>query len=346
MPANDPQWLARQLLPWFDRHGRFDLPWQRPRSRYRVWVSEIMLQQTQVQTVIGYFQRFVEALPSLPDLAAASQDEVLALWSGLGYYSRARNLHAAAQVCMQQHNAQLPGDQAALMALPGIGRSTAAAILAQADGLPLAILDGNVKRVLARFHAVQGWPGRSAVSQQLWQLAEAHTPLQRCADYTQAIMDLGATICRRQKPDCPNCPLAARCMARQQQRQLELPERKPRKQRPLRQRIVLLSRIDDHWLLQRRPPSGLWGGLFSPLIGEDRDNLLDTLAAYQPQQPERRSELDFEHAFSHFQLQAEVWQVRLNAANAVADDQLRLMSTQQALASGLPAPIRRLFNAL
>lgn len=346
MTDTDPQWLARQLLPWFDQHGRFDLPWQQPRSRYRVWVSEIMLQQTQVQTVIGYFLRFLEALPSLPDLAAASQDEVLALWSGLGYYSRARNLHAAARICMQQHNCQLPGDQAALMALPGIGRSTAAAILAQADDQPLAILDGNVKRVLARFHAIEGWPGRSAVSQRLWQLAEAYTPAQRCADYTQAIMDLGATVCRRQKPDCPQCPLATRCLARQQQRQQELPERKPKKQRPVRQRIVLLARTDDRWLLQRRPPSGLWGGLFSPLIGDDRDSLLDELAAYGPGRPERCTELDFEHAFSHFQLQAEVWQVRLNAATGVADDQLHIMTTQQALASGLPAPIRRLFNAL
>ena len=186
-----------RLLSWFDQHGRHDLPWQHPRTPYRVWLSEIMLQQTQVSVVIPYFQRFVTALPDLQALAAASQDDVLALWSGLGYYARARNLHAAAKTCIELHAGELPRDAAALIALPGIGRSTAGAILAQAWGERAAILDGNVKRVLCRLHGIAGWPGTPAVEKTLWVIAESLLPDARLADYTQAQMDFGATLCRR-----------------------------------------------------------------------------------------------------------------------------------------------------
>lgn len=206
--------FATRLLAWFDTHGRHDLPWQHPRTPYTVWLSEVMLQQTQVRTVIPFFQRFVSVLPTLADLAAAPLDRVLGLWSGLGYYTRARNLHRTAQICVEIHAGTLPRDFEALSALPGLGRSTAAAILAQAYDDRHAILDGNVRRVLARFHGVLGWPGDRAVQDELWALAEMHTPETRIADYTQAIMDLGATICTRSKPRCGDCrfpPTASLC---------------------------------------------------------------------------------------------------------------------------------------
>ncbi len=205
-----PDTFAARLLRWFDRHGRRDLPWQDPRTPYRAWLSEVMLQQTRVATVIPYFLRFVEKFPSLLALASAPEDDVLAAWSGLGYYSRARNLQRAAQACVERHGGELPQDIDELAALPGIGRSTAGAILAQAHGLRFAILDGNVKRVLTRFHRLRGWPGSAAVEKQLWKFAQLHLPQSRLADYSQAIMDLGATVCRRTRPQCASCPLACR----------------------------------------------------------------------------------------------------------------------------------------
>ena len=202
--------FAERLLVWFDEHGRQNLPWQHPRSPYRVWLSEIMLQQTQVATVIPYFERFVDRFPDVAELAAAPADEVLKLWAGLGYYARARNLHRAAQCVRDEHGGLFPEDVEVLRTLPGIGRSTAGAILALSRGQRHAILDGNVKRVLARYHAVDGWPGESRVERVLWERAEAHTPVDRVDDYTQAIMDLGATLCRRSRPACALCPQADR----------------------------------------------------------------------------------------------------------------------------------------
>lgn len=221
-----------RLLHWFDDHGRHDLPWQHPRSPYRVWLSEIMLQQTQVTTVIPYFQRFLQHFPTLSDLAAASNDAVMAQWAGLGYYARARNLHAAAKRCVELHDGDLPRDFDALHALPGIGRSTAGAILSQAWNDPFAILDGNVKRVLSRYHGIDGFPGLPVVEKQLWVIAEAHVarvPAGRMADYTQAQMDLGATVCSRAKPTCVICPLQDDCVARREGRTAELPTPKPSK---------------------------------------------------------------------------------------------------------------------
>ena len=250
-----PDSVARRLLRWFDRHGRKDLPWQHPRTPYRVWLSEVMLQQTQVASVIPYFLRFVEKFPSLPALAAAAQDDVLALWSGLGYYSRARNLHRAARVCVvDHHGGDLPVNFDALIALPGIGRSTAGAILAQAHCQRLAILDGNVKRVLTRMHGLRGWPGSAAVETQLWKFAELHMPRERIADYTQAIMDMGATLCTRSRPQCSACPLAADCVAHRDGLTAQLPERKARRALPTRSTVMLLLRDrTGRLLLQRRP---------------------------------------------------------------------------------------------
>src|SRR5690554_1228697 len=232
--------FASRLLAWFGTGGRHDLPWQRPRTPYRVWLSEIMLQQTQVRVVVPYFERFVAALPTVAALAAAPLDDVLGLWSGLGYYARARNLHAAARTCAELHDGQLPRDFDALLALPGIGRSTAGAILAQAWGERFAILDGNVKRVLARYHGVEGWPGQPAVERQLWNLALAHLPEARLADYTQAQMDLGATVCTRHSPDCGRCPLRGGCVALATGRTAELPTPKPARASPTREALVLL----------------------------------------------------------------------------------------------------------
>ena len=265
--------FAQRVLDWFLQHGRHDLPWQQSPTPYRVWVSEIMLQQTQVSTVIPYFQRFMSRFPDVAALAGAEQDEVLHLWSGLGYYARARNMLRAARIVSGELNGRFPETLDGLIALPGIGRSTAGAILALATGQRHPILDGNVKRVLTRYFAVSGWAGQRDIEQRLWALADALTPETRVADYTQAMMDLGATLCRRSKPECKACPLTADCRARIEGLQSVLPTPKPRKARPLRHTIMLLI-IDHngHVLLRRRPADGLWGGLWSlPEIALDED---------------------------------------------------------------------------
>jgi A/G-specific adenine glycosylase len=255
--------ISSRLLEWFARYGRKDLPWQQQRTPYRVWISEIMLQQTQVATVIPYYERFMKRFPDVVALASASQDQVLHYWSGLGYYARARHLHAAAQQVMEQFSGRFPETLESVTALPGIGRSTAGAILALSAGRHEAILDGNVKRVLARFHAVEGWPGRAQVQKRLWELAERHTPVQQVAEYTQAIMDLGATVCTRSRPACERCPLQHACVACQQGRQGELPMPRPGKSLPVRSTTMLmLVNSDRDILLEQRPPAGIWGGLW------------------------------------------------------------------------------------
>lgn len=338
--------FARRLLDWYDRHGRHDLPWQHPRTPYRVWISEVMLQQTQVATVIGYFERFVSALPTLRALAAANEDRVLALWSGLGYYRRARHLHAAAQLCMSDHGGKLPRDFDALAALPGIGRSTASAILALAHGQPRAILDGNVKRVLARFHGVRGWPGEHAVETTLWQHAEAHTPASRVADYTQAIMDLGATVCTRAQPRCDICPQARSCVARRDGLVAELPQSRPARVMSQRQTVLIILRDRrGRVLLQRRPPQGVWPGLWSLPEAPDQPAATARAARLAKVDGLAATELPgVRHTFTHFKLCAmplEWHGVRANAAVADNPD-LRWCSATQLATMGLPAPIRKL----
>ena len=341
--------VAQRLLAWYDRHGRKDLPWQHPRTPYRVWLSEIMLQQTQVATVIPYFLRFVEKFASLPALAAAAQDEVLALWSGLGYYSRARNLHRAARLCAERHGGELPRDFDALLALPGIGRSTAGAILAQAFGERHAILDGNVKRVLARFHGVRGWPGSPRVEKALWQLAEAHTPTERIADYTQAIMDLGAALCARGRPACGDCPLAADCTAHRDGATAQLPERKPARALPTRSTVMLVLRDrSGRVLLERRPPTGVWAELWSLPEAADADaarrefgrELADAEIRFRRLTP-------FVHTFSHYRLDVTPLALDLDGAPRVADTATRRwLHPREAAALGLPAPVRKLIEQL
>ena len=346
--------VAARLLQWFDREGRHDLPWQHPRSPYRVWLSEVMLQQTQVQVVVPYFERFVARFPTLASLAVAALDDVLAQWSGLGYYARARNLHAAARLCVEHHGGELPRDQAELVALPGIGRSTAGAILAQAWGDRAPILDGNVRRVLARLHGVDGWPGAPAVEKQLWALAEAQLPDARLADYTQAQMDFGATLCTRHDPACTRCPLQDRCIAFRDGRVAELPTPKPGKPLPERQSIVLwLEDALGRVLLQRRPPTGVWAALWSLPEAPDQaqarawfEASVGAAADFDAAEPS----LPVAHGFSHFRLQLHPLRWRAVVPrdrvrdNADTSNELRWVPRDALGTLGIPAPIRRLIE--
>ncbi|MEI7035907.1 A/G-specific adenine glycosylase [Fulvimonas yonginensis] len=345
--------LAARLLPWFDRHGRHDLPWQTSaadgrRDAYRVWLSEVMLQQTQVATVIPYFRRFTAALPTLPALAAADEDQVLALWSGLGYYRRARFLHRAARLCVERHGGELPHDFDALAALPGIGRSTAGAILAQAHGQRFPILDGNVKRVLARFHGIAGHPGQARVEKRLWELADAHTPSARVADYTQAIMDLGATVCTRTHPLCAACPLAADCVAQREGLTAHLPTPRPGKVLPTRTTTMLVLRdTAGRVLLERRGPDGVWSGLWSLPEAPDHEaawRLAQTHARLDDAQPLA----PFVHVFSHYRLAVEPLLFEgATPHGGIADNAaLRWYARDAWPALGLPAPVRTLLATL
>jgi A/G-specific adenine glycosylase len=295
--------FSQQLLNWFDQHGRKDLPWQRGITAYRVWVSEIMLQQTQVTTVIPYYQRFMASFPTIETLASAPQDQVLHHWTGLGYYARARNLHKTAQIVVNEFKGTLPDSVEQLETLPGIGRSTAGAVRAIAFQKPATILDGNVKRVLARYHAIDGWPGQKAVSNQLWTVAEQHTPSVRIADYTQAIMDLGATLCTRTRPRCQECPLSNECQAFKTNNPTSYPGKKPHREQPIRKSLFLIIRNPaGEILLEQRPASGLWGGLWVfPQCDKEAEikdicNQLNCHVDSWQLLPQKR------HTFSHFHL--------------------------------------------
>jgi len=343
-----PHWFQQQLLAWHDQHGRKDLPWQQDPTPYRVWVSEIMLQQTQVNTVIPYYQRFMARFPDLATLAAASIDEVLHLWSGLGYYARGRNLHRAAHDIINENQGIFPDTLDALITLPGIGRSTAAAILALSRQQHHAILDGNVKRVLARYAAIEGWPGKTAVQNQLWQLAEHYTPGKRVATYTQAIMDLGATICTRSRPDCGLCPVAKHCQAHTQQRVREFPYPKPRKTLPVRQtRMLMLSNEAGHILLQQRPPTGIWGGLWSLPEYPDGPDTDMGCWAQQFGGTITGTGTAIRHSFSHFHLEITPVMARFNPTNRVMDGvQWLWYNPDRPESLGLAAPIKKLLNRI
>jgi len=343
MPRS-PSSFSRRVLDWFERHGRKDLPWQRQPDPYRVWVSEIMLQQTQVTTVIPYFEAFMARFPDLLTLADAELDEVLALWAGLGYYARARNLHRAAQCVRDRHGGRFPEDFDAVLSLPGIGRSTAGAILSLSLGRHHAILDGNVKRVLARFFAEPGWPGATRVAATLWEHAERLTPRQRVAEYNQAMMDLGAGVCTRARPRCEQCPLQRDCVARANGNPTDYPGKKPRKAMPVREtQMLLLQGRDDRLLLQRRPPSGVWGGLLSlpeVAVGDDPARWchreLGLLVAEDGRWDVVR------HTFSHFHLDITPVLLRTKSpAGRVMEGDEWLWYNGDAVA-GLPAPVARL----
>jgi len=342
--------FARRLLAWFDRCGRHDLPWQRDRRPYAVWVSEIMLQQTQVATVIPYFERFVARFPDVEALAEASLDDVLALWSGLGYYARARNLHRAAQLVVERYGGDLPDSLDELMALPGIGRSTAGAILAQAHGVRAPILDGNVKRVLARHAGIEGWPGEREVEQTLWAIADERTPSERVADYTQAIMDLGAMLCTRRRPACTVCPVVEDCRACRLGIQERLPSPRPKRERPRRRRMMLVVRDSQgRVLLERRPEHGLWGGLYSlPELDDGDDARAWCIERLGIAPAIERVLPGLSHAFTHFDLDIEPLLVSVEGEYRALMDSSNLVWYNPAARQpiGIAAPIRTLLETL
>lgn len=337
--------FARQLLPWYDCNGRADLPWRQRITAYRVWVSEIMLQQTQVSTVIPYFERFMAAFPDVRALADAPLDEVLHRWTGLGYYARGRNLHKAADIICAEFNAELPADRATLEQLPGIGRSTAGAICAIAFNQPQPILDGNVKRVLSRYFCVAGWPGQSSVQKTLWRLAETTTPEQRCADYTQAIMDLGATLCTRSKPNCSACPLQLNCQAHARGAIAQYPASKPRKSLPIQTRLLLIVVNDaGDVLLQQRPPTGLWGGLWSfPECPKDGD-IAATCEQLGLTVDNHRHGEQRRHTFSHYHLDYTPVYVDAKPQARIADNGLTWVNPARPGQLGLPRPVQQLLG--
>ncbi|GIZ12476.1 A/G-specific adenine glycosylase [Pseudomonas sp. NCCP-436] len=341
-----PEQFNSAVLAWYDQHGRKDLPWQQNITPYRVWVSEIMLQQTQVSTVLGYFDRFMATLPSVKDLAAAPEDEVLHLWTGLGYYTRARNLQKTAQIIMREHGGEFPRSVEALSELPGIGRSTAGAIASLSMGLRAPILDGNVKRVLARYAAQEGYPGEPKVARQLWELAERLTPHDRVGHYTQAMMDLGATLCTRSKPSCLLCPVRSGCQAHLQGRETSYPMPKPRKALPQRRTLMpLLVNASGEILLYRRPASGLWGGLWSLPELDSLDRLSELGHQQQLQLGRPRALPRLVHTFSHFQLSIEPWLIPASEQPqrvAEADWLWYNLATPPRL--GLAAPVKKLLK--
>jgi A/G-specific adenine glycosylase len=345
--APSPAGFAERLIAWQARHGRQDLPWQKTRDPYRVWLSEIMLQQTQVTTVLDYYARFLARFPTVEALAQAALEDVMPLWAGLGYYARARNLHACAQTVCARHGGTFPPSASALAELPGIGPSTAAAIAAFCFDERAAILDGNVKRVLARHFAVEGDPAGAAVERRLWSLARELLPTHArdMPAYTQAVMDLGATLCMRSRPRCPDCPVQVTCMAYREDRVEELPTPRARSEVKLRQTHMLVLLHADQVLLQQRPPSGLWGGLLTPPQFDTSDALhaavMQWTGAVRPAQalPPRR------HAFTHFTLEFVPHVVTLPATAVHAGD-AALCWRPLAQASGLavPAPVRTLLR--
>ncbi|MBI1195084.1 MAG: A/G-specific adenine glycosylase [Gammaproteobacteria bacterium] len=358
--ATDAASFQDRLLTWFDRHGRHDLPWQGHADSYPIWISEIMLQQTQVSTVIPYYKRFMARFPDLAMLARADIDEVLAHWAGLGYYSRARNLHRCAGLASERYGGALPDDIDALTELPGIGRSTAGAILAFAHGQRHPILDGNVRRILCRHFAVEGWSGDPKVQARLWAIADALTPDDRVGDYTQAVMDLGATLCRRGKPDCGRCPLADTCQALAQERVAELPFPKPRRENPVRETAMYLCEIEGQGVLvERRPPSGIWGGLWSlperPVAGDfDAETAAWFHDTLDLQVEAWRGLPVLRHKFTHFTLDIHPYHLRVRRTSdriMEADGVLwYTRPTQEGIGRGeevaVPTPVRRLLDLI
>jgi A/G-specific adenine glycosylase len=340
--------FAGQLLAWYDQHGRHDLPWHHDRNAYRVWVSEIMLQQTQVSAVVGYYQQFMRRFPDVVALAAAEQEEVLQYWSGLGYYSRARNLHAAARIIVQVHEGRFPQGIEQVMALPGIGKSTAAAITAFAFGQRQAILDGNVKRVLARCFGIAGWPGTPEIENRMWKLSVDLLPQRDIEAYTQGLMDLGAMVCRRARPACGQCPLHQNCVARLEDRVHLLPTPKPRKAIPQRETVMLLVMLGNQVLLEKRPSPGIWGGLWS----------LPEVSALEEVQQSAKLRFGLEtrilptlsplmHAFTHFALTItpQPLQVVRQLSHAM-EPGLIWLDIEEAVDAALPAPVRKLLQRL
>ncbi len=344
--------FAHNLLAWFDHSGRHDLPWQKDISPYRVWVSEIMLQQTRVDTVIPYFQRFMQSFPDLSSLAAAGEDQVLYHWTGLGYYARARNLHAAAKILVRDFQGDWPDSLEELVSLPGIGRSTAGAILAIAMHQHAVILDGNVKRVLARYHQLEGWPGKADILREFWRTADAHTPVVRIADYTQAIMDLGATLCTRNQPACDTCPLQSHCQAYINNRTADLPQRKQKQQLPVKSTRMLIFELPGGEIqLEKRPAQGVWGGLWSLPEAESEQIVCSKLHAMGISSDLLQTGIpmpSFRHTFSHFHLDIQPIHVKLTHQPDTIEESSRTIwyDPKNPLELGMATPVKRLLKQL
>ena len=342
--------FASRVSEWQRQHGRHDLPWQNTRDAYRIWLSEIMLQQTQVAAVLAYYQRFLDRFPDVVSLAAAETDEVMRFWSGLGYYSRARNLHRAARIIASNPGAAFPTSSAELQQLPGIGRSTAAAIATFAFGQRAAILDGNVKRVFARHFGVAGYPGLPAVERQLWEHAEALLPRHGGEAYTQGLMDLGATLCTRTWPRCDACPLAATCVAHAAGRTAELPQAKPRKALPRRSCVMLVLQDAGKVLLERRPPTGIWGGLLCLPQADDAAAARALAESLGGDWAGHVALGIIEHRFTHYHLTIRPLGLGVAAsagrAQAAREPRYQWLALSEAGDSGLPAPVRKLLSGL
>lgn len=344
--------FSQLLLDWFDQHGRKHLPWQQNKTPYRVWISEIMLQQTQVATVIPYYERFMTEFPTITDLALGSEDKVLHLWAGLGYYSRARNLHRAAKMVVEEFNGNFPDSLDNLLTLPGIGASTAGAILSIAFNQRATILDGNVKRVLARLHGITTPIDDKQTEKQLWNIAIDYTPEKRTADYTQAIMDLGATFCTRSKPQCLNCPFASTCVGYQEGIAALLPIKKKTKTIPTRTATFILLKQGDQVLLEKRPPAGIWGGLWSlpEIVGEPCLTSIQQFCQKQWQiQVQHIDTLPaFRHTFSHYHLDIHPIIVTLSKplAKIMEASQQIWYNPQKPTSVGLPKPIQQIMRQL
>lgn len=340
--------FSHRLIAWQRQHGRHNLPWQASREPYRAWLAEIMLQQTQVETVIPYYRRFLERFPDVRALAEAPLDDVLALWAGLGYYARARNLHRAAQTVMAQHGGAFPGSAAGLVTLPGIGRSSAASIAAFCFGERGAILDGNVKRVLARHRGIEGHPSEKKVENRLWEVADSLLPDLGIDVYTQGMMDLGAMVCTRSKPRCGDCPVAADCVARREGRTAELPTPRPRKATPLRSVRVLVLRCAGAILLLQRPASGIWGGLYSLPELDETESIAQGLLRLGVDPATATTALPaLRHVFTHFTLDIEPLLCELSRVPESAREAgARWADAAERAGLGLPAPIKRLLASL
>lgn len=341
-----PQEFSAAIVRWYQVSGRKTLPWQQDINPYKVWVSEIMLQQTQVSTVIDYYQRFIQRFADIQQLAQAPLDEVLHLWTGLGYYSRARNLHKTAQIICQDYTGNFPSSVDALSKLPGIGRSTAGAIVSLSMQVRAPILDGNVKRVLARYSAELEHPGTSAATKRLWLLAEQLTPEQGFAQYNQAMMDMGATLCTRSRPQCDSCPVRKGCSALKQNLQQSLPVPRPKKQLPKKTSIMLIiSDPQQQVMLYQRPPQGLWGGLFSLPELDDLAQLDAFMHKHQLKSLDQQPLPPLTHKFSHFELTIEPWLIQLaEQPICLAESGWFWYNTKLPQAIGLAAPIKKLLR--
>ena len=351
--------FARQLIRWQEQHGRHNLPWQ-AQDAYRVWLSEIMLQQTQVATVVPYYQRFVASFPDISALAAATEDHVLAHWSGLGYYARGRNLHKAARIIVERFNGEFPRKFEEIVELPGIGRSTAAAVCALAFHERRAILDGNVKRVLARYCGIEGWAGEKKVEEELWQQAENLLPLppgegwgggtpvegSSIATYTQALMDMGATVCTRSRPKCVICPVQDNCVALVTDRINELPSPRPRKAVPERHAVFLLLMHGSDILLEKRPGSGIWGGLWCPPQFDDEDAARNWFLRNGMEASAGEKLDEFTHTFTHFRLHIAPLMIQLAGKPRVEQAGMVWLDVEEALGGAIPTPVRKILTDL